>query len=63
MVDSLSYFSFQPVAQCSMTGICYPVSGMVNIKTVAANQPMWFQWVSSLAEWFFSMCLMPYNCK
>ena len=51
MVDPLSYFTIQ----CSMTGVtnavvCYPVCGMMHIRTLAANpkeKPMWRQRVSS----------------
>ena len=38
---SLSYFSFQPVLHDWFNkgrGMCYPVCGMVHIKTLAANQ-------------------------
>ena len=67
-VDPLSYFSFQPVLcdwcnkGCSMY---YRLWDDAYKRTLAANrkEPMWWQRVSSLAEWFFTICLMPYNRK
>ena len=38
---SLSYFSFQPVLhdRCNKgCGMCYPVCGMMHIKTLAVNR-------------------------
>ena len=68
-VDSLSYFSFQPVLHdwCNKgCGMCYPVCGMMHIK-----EPLLLIGKSSLCggsgfplslyEWSFTICLMPYN--
>ena len=55
-VDSLSYFSFQPVLHdwCNKgRGMCYPVCGMVHIK-----EPVL---LASLSEWSLTICLTPYN--
>ena len=71
MVNLLSYFSFQPVLHdwCNKDcGMCYPVCGMVHIK-----EPLLLITKSSLcggsgfhlsqSEWFFTICLTPYNRK
>ena len=68
-VDSLSYFSFQPVLHdwCNKgRGMCYPVCGMVHIK-----EPLLLIGKSSLcggsgfpfslSEWSLTICLTPYN--
>ena len=68
-VDSLSYFSFQPVLHdwCNKgRGMCYPVCGMVHI-----NEPLLLIGKSSLcggsgfpfslSEWSLTICLTPYN--
>ena len=70
-VDSLSYFSFQPVLHdcCNEgSGMCYPVCGMVHIK-----EPLLLIGKSilygvsgfpfSLSEWSLTICLTPYNRK
>ena len=62
MVDLLSYFSFQPVLHdwCNKGhGMCYPVCGMMHIR-VAHLAAAGFL---SLSEWFFTICLTPYNHK
>ena len=69
MVDSLGYFSFQPVphAWCKKgRGMCYPVCGMMYIK-----EPLLLIETSSLcggsgfplslSERFFTICMTPYN--
>ena len=64
MVDPLSYFSFQPVLHDWFNkgcGMCYPVCGMVHIKEpllVIGNSSPLLQ-----SEWFFTICLTPYNRK
>ena len=71
IVDSLSYFSNQPVLHnwCNKgCGMYYPVCGMVHIK-----QPLLLIKNSSpcdgsrfpllLSEWSFTICPMPYNHK
>ena len=68
---SLGYFSFQPVPHdwCNKgCGMCYPVCGMMHIK-----EPLLLIEKSSLcgsrgfplslSEWFFTICLKPYNRK
>ena len=71
MVDPLGYFSIQPVPHNWYTkghGMCYPVCGMMHIKEPflligksslcgGSTFPL------SLSEWFFTICLMPYNRK
>ena len=71
-VEPLSYFSFQPVLHdwCNKgCGMCYPVSGMVQLK-----EPLWLligksslcggsRFPLSLSEWSFTICSMPYNCE
>ena len=69
MVDPLGYFSFQPVPHdwCNKgCGMYYPVCGMMHIK-----EPLLLIEKSSLcggsgfplslSEWFFTICLTPYN--
>ena len=71
MVDPLSYFSFQPVLHDWCTkgrGMCYPVCGVMHIK-----EPLLLIGKSSLcgdsgfplslSDWFFTICLTPYNGK
>ena len=71
MMDSLGYFSFEPVPHdwcnkgCDM---CYPVCGMMYIKEplllIGKSSPCGgCGFPLSLYEWFFTICLMPYNCK
>ena len=69
IVDSLSYFSFQPVLHdwCYKgRGMCYPVCGMVHIKahlllidksSLCGGSGFPF----SLSEWSLTICLTPYN--
>ena len=68
-VDPLSYFSFQPVLHdwCNKgRGMCYPICRMVHIKeplllidksSLCGGSGFPF----SLSEWFFTICLTPYN--
>ena len=68
-VDSLSYFSLQPVLHdwCNKgRGMCYPVCGMVHIKeplllidksSLCGGSGFPF----SLSEWSLTICLTPYN--
>ena len=67
--NPLSYFSFQPVLHewCNKDrGMCYSVCGMAHIK-----EPLLLIRKSSdgnrfplmLSEWFFTICLTPYNHK
>ena len=70
MVDSLSYFSFQPVHHdwCNKgCGMCYPDCGMVYrkepllkiCKSSLCSGGSGFPF--SLSEWSFTICPMPYN--
>ena len=71
MVNSLSYFSFQPVLHdwCNEDrGMCYHVCGMVHIKEplllIGNSSPCGGSgFPLSLSDWFFTICLMPYNRK
>ena len=71
MVDSLSYFSFQPVLHdwCNKgCGMCYPVCGMVHIKEplllIGKSSPCGgSRFPLSLSEWSFTICLTLYNRK
>ena len=69
MVDPLSYFSFQPVLHdwCNKGGMCYLVCGMMHIKEpllLIGNSPCdGSGFLLSLSEWFFTICLTPYNRK
>ena len=64
MVDSLSYFSFQPVFHDSYNkgrGMCYPVCGIVHIKEPLLLIGKSSQYGSSgfplsLSEWSFTIC-------
>ena len=68
-VDTLSYFSFQPVLHdwCNKgRGMYYPVCGMVHIKeplllidksSLCGGSGFPF----SLSEWSLTICLTPYN--
>ena len=70
-VDSLSYFTFQPVLHDWFNkgrGMGYPVCGMVHIKeplllidksSLCGGSGFPF----SLSEWSLNICLTPYNCK
>ena len=66
-----SYFSFQPVLHnwCNKgCGMCYPVCGMVHIKEtlllIGKNSPCdGSGFPLSQSEWYFAICLMPYNRK
>ena len=69
MVDSLSYFLFQPVLHdwCNKgPGMCYPVCGMMHIKEslllIGKSSPCGGSgFLLSLSEWSFTICLTPYN--
>ena len=71
MVDPLGYFSFQPVPHdwCNKgCGMYYPVCGMVHIKEpvllIEKSSPCGGSgFPLSLSEWFFTICLTPYNHK
>ena len=71
MVDPLRYFSFLPVLHnwCNKgCGMCYPVSGMVNIKEplllIGKSSPCGGSgFPFSLSEWSFTICMTPYNRK
>ena len=68
-VDSLSYFSFQPVLHdwCNKgRGMYYPVCGMMHIKKplllIGKNSLCAGSWFPLLlSEWSFTICLMPYE--
>ena len=70
-VDPLSYFSFQPVFHdwCNKGhGMCYPVCGMMHIKEhlmliEKSSLCGGSEFPLTLSEWFFTICLMPYNRK
>ena len=69
--DPLSYFSFQPVLHDSCNkgrGMCYLVCGMMHIKKtlllIGKSGPCGGSgFPLSLSEWFFTICLTPYNHK
>ena len=71
MVNPLSYFSFQPELHdwCNKgRGMCYPVRGMMHIKEplplIGKSNPCGGSgFPLSLSEWFFTVCLTPYNRK
>ena len=47
-------------------GMCYPVCGMVHIKEpllLIGKSSLCGGSGFSLSEWFFTICLTPYNCK
>ena len=48
-------------------GMCYPVCGMVHIKEplllIGKSSPCGGNLVSSLSEWYFTLCPTPYNRK
>ena len=68
-IDSLNYFLFQPVLHdwCNKgQGMCYPVCGMVHIKEplllIGKSSPCGgSRFLLLLSQWFFTICLMPYN--
>ena len=70
-VDTLSYFSFQPVLHdwCNKgRGVCYPVRGMVHTKETLllidkSNLCGGSGFPFSLSEWSLTICLTPYNRK
>ena len=71
-VDPLSYFLFQPVLHdwCNKgRGMSYPIYGMVHIKKylllIGKSSPCsgGSGFLLSLSEWFFTICLTPYNRK
>ena len=69
MVDTLSYFSFQPVLhdRCNKgCGMCNPVCGMVHIKEpllLIRKSSLYGSsgFCLSLSEWSFTICPTPYN--
>ena len=69
MMGPLSYFSYQPVFHdwCNKSrGMCYPVCWMMHIKEplllIGKSSPCCGSgFPLSLSEWFFNICLMPYN--
>ena len=71
MVNTLSYFSFQPVLHdwCNKgCGMYYTVCGMMHIKEplllIRKSSPCGGSgFPFSLSEWSFTICLMPYNRK
>ena len=71
MVDSLSYFLFQPVLHdwCNKGyDMCYPVCGMMHIQEplllIRKGSPCGGSGFRLLlSEWSFTICVMPYNCK
>ena len=71
MVEPLSYFSAQPVLHdwCNKgRGMYYPVCVMVHIKEplllIGKGSPCGCSgFPHSLSEWFFIICLTPYNRK
>ena len=71
MVDTLSYFSFEPVLHDWFNkghGMCYPVCGMLHIKEslllIGKSSPCCgSRFPLSLSYWSFTICLMPYNRK
>ena len=66
-VDTLSYFSFQPVFHdwCNKgRGMCYPHCGMVHIKELDKSSLCGGSgFPFSLSEWSLIICLTPYNRK
>ena len=70
-IEPIKLFLFQPVLHdwCNKgCGMCYPVCGMVHIKEPfllikksslcgSSGFPL------SLSEWYFTICLTPYNRK
>ena len=71
MVNSLSYFSFQPVLHDWYNkgrGMCYPVCEMMHIKEplllIGKSSPLGGRgFPLSLSVWSFTICLTPYNRK
>ena len=71
MVDSLSYFSFQPVHHdwfIKSRGMYYLVCGMMHIKepllVIGKSSPCGISgFPILLSEWSFTICLTPYNRK
>ena len=69
LVEPLSYFSFQPVLHdwCNKgRGECSPVYGMMHIKEplllIGKSSPRGGSgFPLTLTEWFFTICLTPYN--
>ena len=64
-VDPLTYLSFQPVLYdwCNKDrGVCYPVCEMMLL--IGKSSPCGGSgFPLSLSEWFFTICLTPYNRK
>ena len=68
MMDTLSYFSFQPVLHDWYNkgrGMCYPICGMVHIKEplLLIRNSGGRVFPLSLSEWSFTICPTPYNRK
>ena len=70
MMDSLSYFSFQPVLHDGVTKVmvCAVLSGVVYIKEplllIGKSSPSGGSVLPRLlSEWAFTICLTPYNHK
>ena len=62
---TLNYFSYWCNKHC---GMCYPVCGMMHIKEplllIGKSSPCGGSGFSiSLSEWYFTICLTPYNSK
>ena len=68
-VDPLSYFSFHPVLHDWCNKGRYPVCGMVHIKEPLmliigkSNLGGGSGFPLSQSEWFFTICVTPYNRK
>ena len=66
MVDTFSYFSFQPLLHdwCNKgCGMCYPVCGMMHIKEPLLLIRKNSRFFLLLSDWSFTIIVMPYNCK
>ena len=72
MVDSLSYFPFQPVLHDWYNkgqSVCCPVCGMMHIKVPfllpIKSSPCsgGSRFLLSLSDWYFTNCAMSYNHK
>ena len=69
-IDSLSYFSFQPLLHdwCNKgSDMYYPVCGMVRIKSlllIGKSRPCGGSgFPLAISDWFFTICLTPNNRK
>ena len=71
MVDTLRYFSFQPVLHDWYNkgcGMCCPVCGIMHLKEplllIGMSSPCGrSRFPLSLSEWPFTICMTPYNRK